>query len=190
MTIDFNAEHVGIRRDAEWLCYAQCSAASRTGGLGGKSLSVIHTGGGNGGLGANNTGSTVQRLGGGGAGGYTSNGGNGGGHNTTQTTSFDGGSGGNYNASFNTCSGGFGVTLLGSRVPGSNGVPVGSPYPPNVNNTSTALRNAPPRGGGRYGGGAAVIYNTTSGNVNGQSSGGVRIIWGEGRSYPYNALDV
>ena len=163
-------------------------------------------GGGNGGFGGSGTNSS-NTGGGGGAGGYLGNGGAG------ESVSFDGlapgtagqgGGGGGGGASYGTSSGaGGGVGLKGVGASGAAG----------AMDTSGGVGSVPPDtagvGGGRPGTtnepggtGGNLRYTITPLSVTpGETliayvaggpgySGGVRIMWGGGRSYPSNAGDL
>lgn len=137
--------------------------------------------------------------GGGGAGGYTGNGGNGGEGSTTAYTWYGtDGSGGSGGAGGGGAGGGYqygeyqegyfgfygtggwpggGVGLYGQGVSGSGSYAAGGVY-----------QGQPGSGGSaqNYGGGGCgpAVYN---GSYNGGGPAAVRIIWGPGRSFPYNA---
>jgi hypothetical protein len=122
----------------------------------------------------------VESMGGGGAGGYTGSGGNGayGTSNGNSGTGGGGGGGGNGWATFQTTisSGmGGGVGLLGQGTNGSGGST-------SSGSGSGGGSGSQFSGSGSFGGGARARNNTTS-PFSGQS-GGVRIIWGAGRSFP------
>jgi hypothetical protein len=148
-------------------------------------------GGGNGGTGGAAV-NTTSGAGGGGAGGYSGNGGNGGAQGANNgaaaATNSGGGGGGAGGTSGAFGGGGGGVHLFGIGSTGSGGV-----YGAATNNLAAAgnfgsygkvgtMSNtgggySPPLGGG---------YAGTSAQVSGGGTapGGVRIIWGPGRSFP------
>ena len=134
--------------------------------------------GGYGGHGGRNTGGG----GGGGAGGYGGTGGNGGVKNYgygSSGTAGGGGGGGGQRSGGEQNNGGGGVGLDGQGTDGLRGTP---------NNPGGGGSGGAGGGkagiGGLYGGGAGGCEDDTnrSGSVGG--AGGVRIIWGSGRSYP------
>jgi len=141
--------------------------------------------GGYGGRGAPNTGGG----GGGGAGGYGDTGGDGGvgnGGTGSYGRNGGGGGGGGHGATGEQNNGGGGVGLDGQ---GSDG-PGGSKNKPGGGG-SGGSGGGKAGVGGTYGGGAGGPEDDTnrSGSVGG--AGGVRIIWGSGRSYPStNTADV
>jgi hypothetical protein len=147
-------------------------------------------------------GTTTAQNGGGGAGGYTGIGGNGGNATTPGAAGQGGGGGGGtFRTSTDGTPGGGGVGLYGQGVDG-----IGSIFE-TVNQTYLGWRtggfggsegqNGSPEyegnrlgttrvnNGGAFGGGAGGS-GTTRGGGNG-GSGAVRIIWGEGRSFPFRA---
>lgn len=171
-----------------------------------------HIGGGDGGFATTGTGS-----GGGGAGGYSSSGG-GGGHGSGGVfgNGGDGGGGGGgggaADSSPSTRQNGAGVYLHGEGVSGAGGKRSGAVLPVHGSN----FGEGSPRGAGRKAvdasnlamAGGNLRYTITplavtpgetlqvvvgsrpsTGGTN-EMQGGVRIIWGEGRSYPSNAKDV
>lgn len=146
-----------------------------------ETTTVTAYGGGNGGAGGgsnNNNGGG----GGGGAGGYGGNGGNGGaGNSGIGGTGSNGGGGGGGGQSLGGTNnnGGGGVGILGQ---GSNGGGGGTNSP---GGGGSGGNNGGSGGvGGAYGGGAGGCEDDT--NRGGLTGGGgaVRIIWGNGRSYP------
>jgi hypothetical protein len=116
---------------------------------------------------------TTSASGGGGAGGYSGNGGNGGVGAVAGTAGAGGGGGG----------GGGG----GSGGTGGNGGGVGI-FGQGTNGTAGAAGSAGGAGsngsGQTYGGGGRGSDSSTSTNATAGGRGVVRIIWGEGRSYP------
>lgn len=142
--------------------------------------------------------------GGGGAGGYTGNGGNGGvggvfvsngsagagggggggGGATTAANSGGGGGGGTglQGQGANGSGGGTGTYIGGGGTAGSSGT-VGASGSAVGQDGGPAGRVNQGGNGGTYGGGAGCSRVSGSGG-----SGGVRLIWGEGRSFPNNAV--
>lgn len=142
--------------------------------------------------------------GGGGAGGYTGNGGNGGvggvfvsngsagagggggggGGATTAANSGGGGGGGTglQGQGANGSGGGTGTYIGGGGTAGSSGT-VGASGSAVGQDGGPAGRVNQGGNGGTYGGGAGCSRVSGSGG-----SGGVRLIWGEGRSFPNNAM--
>lgn len=140
------------------------------GGNGGKSSHAINDGGGSGGRGHR---SGTGRYAGGGAGGYLSDSflGKGGDAAPDTNTSTVGGANsgsGSGGRSLGNSKGG-GVGLYGIGLTGGNGRVV-SPYNGQDGSPADVMC-----GGGGYG-------------VTSDFNGGIRIIWGEGYSYPYNAV--
>lgn len=117
--------------------------------------------------------------GGGGAAGYAGDGGKGAGDDT----SWEPGTGGAAAGGLNNAGSGGGVGLKGVGPSGTDHGEGGSGGTDGVSFPPGAGREW----GGRYGGGSGGERNTSgpSGGI-----GGIRIIWGEGRSYPNNAADV
>jgi len=166
-------------------------SSNTSGGLGG---TYVGDGGGNGGRGGNGmygSGNTTGAGGsGGGAGGYSGNGGNFG-----QNGAGGGGGGGKSTA------------LQGAQIlPGHGGGGVGI-YGEGPSGLTSAGTHTPPTGGsgggdgtinytaGAYGGGGGGNYQGQNGWGNAQNSGqsgagAVRIIWGEGRSFPATNVDL
>ena len=115
---------------------------------------------------------------GGGAAGYAGNGGDGGTLNSPGTAGSGGSGGGGFGGTATgNAGGGGGVGLLGIGASGVGG-DAGNPGGTGGSNGSDGAINRLP---GRFGGG---------GSGTPASAGGLRIIWGAGRSYPNNALDV
>lgn len=127
--------------------------------------------------------------GGGGAGGYGDKGGDGGnGNNGTGSYGRNGGGGGGQGQTIggeqNNGGGGVGLDGQGSDGPGGSGREPGGGGSGGSGGGKAGI-------GGTYGGGAGGPEDDTnrSGSVGG--AGGVRIIWGSGRSYPStNTADV
>lgn len=167
-----------LLRGTAALCIAYAGAtrsgtaeARPVGGFGGKSASPVNDGGGNGGAGHN----YPARQGGGGAGGYLGNGGNCSELTATSTAGAVGSGSGsgarNYSASFvQTIRQGGNVGLFGIGITGASA-------------TNGGMSN------GNFGSPGAVMcgggdFQTT---IN-RYGGGIRIIWGEGYSYPSDAI--
>lgn len=158
--------------------YTYLSPTSRAGGT------YVGDGGGNGGNGGSGgTHYDPDAAGGGGAGGYSANGGVG--DNVSASGSYGAGSGGSASGGQTSGSGqaygGGGVNPYGSGTAGSSQAQGGSGGG-NGNNTYTSTTTA---GGGAYGGGGG---GRTSFNSNipahAGANGVVRVIWGDGRSFP------
>lgn len=146
--------------------------ATRTGGA---STGTERDGGGAGGNSGGN--STDTGSGGGGAGGYTGNGGNGG---TTGAGSNGAGGGGGGGGATNAGRGygGGGTGWIGSA---ENGVAGGFNAP---GTGGSGGGNASGPDGGYPGGGGGGCDDDTNGAGGNGGNGAVRIIWGNGRSYP------
>lgn len=153
--------------------------------------------GGDGGTGYIPTPSGFARLGGGGgAGGYRGkigaadgNGGtyaNSGGQNGSRGGGGGGGAAANSPPLGAESGGGGGVELYGE---GSNGLGGDShPYGGDPGGGGSGGSNASGQDGGLYGGGAGSKRYSSPGQRGGNGgSGAVRIIWGDGRSFPFNA---
>lgn len=188
--------------------FGSASLVAGFGGVAGGAGGIfVGDGGGNGGAGGTPSG-LFYEGGAGGAGGYTGNGGRGGYNATTGLAGQDGtGGGGGGGGAFardygiyigQRPSGGGGVGLLGRGASGAGAVgadfeTVGGRGGSGGGNGTWGTEGAPnlaeanrrPANGGSYGGGG------TAAGANGVGGGGaVRIIWGEGRSFPLNAPDV
>jgi hypothetical protein len=152
------------------------SGAPVSGGSGGAALG--YSGGGNGG-GGGTASSNTRGGGGGGAGGYSGNGGNGGTVSTPPESGAGGGGGGGAEGSAQG-NGGGGVGILGEGSSGASGGGGGSGGSNGVNSGNSNPGSNTAVHGGLYGGGGSGgdNFGTTGGN------GAVRIIWGDGRSYP------
>lgn len=140
--------------------------------------SSIGDGGGNGGNGS---------VGGGGAGGYSGNGGAADGVNNNSGGSGSGGGGGAgagvYNYPTNWAGGGgggVGVYGEGSSGAGGSGVAGGGGGSGGDAGTNAGGTSGPGGNGGKYGGAAGQGKN----GAGTRGPGAVRIIWGEGRSFP------
>lgn len=160
----------GIYRGTEKLCVSTSGSAT-LGGRGGKTADPINDGGGNGGNGYISGGSRT----GGGAGGYTGNGGN---ANSNATSATDGtggaGGGGCFTSSpFNMSGTGGGTGIIKAGTSGTHGI-----------NGSPNGRAGSSGSGKNYGGGGAYWDTQTAPGI-----GGIRIIWGNLRSYPDNSED-
>ena len=154
---------------------------------GGTSTGTERDGGGNGGPGgaarSNNGGG-----GGGGAGGYNGNGGDGGvGNSGTGEggSGGGGGGGGGQSAGGTQNNGGGGVGIFGGPIDGLGGS-TGSPG----TGGSDGQAGQPGGFGGEFGGGGGGAEDDTTALGADGGVGGVRIIWGVGRSYPNNAEPV
>lgn len=134
---------------------------------------------------------------GGGASGYSGNGGNGGdGTILAQAGSGGGGGGGGRGQATRSNSGAGGVGIQGQGANGAGGQNVGQGSP-STDGTGGGGGSGGQSGGnagglldanygGAFGGGAGA--ENDNGNVAGQAGrGAVRIIWGTGKSYPFNA---
>lgn len=152
------------------------------GGQGGTSVHAPEFSDYGGGRGGNRQGSQASaNAGGGGAGGYLGNGGAGGHSSTHQPTDgAGGGGGGGRGGNASTRHHGAGVGLLGI---GADGLASNGATPPTG---GSGGGNATSAGPGEYGGGRSggAAQNQVGG------AGGVRIMWGGGRAYPYNAGDL
>ena len=166
------------------------ATARTTGGAGGVSSGSGRTGGGNGGRGG--IGDTANSPGGGGgAGGYSGNGGNGAdaGADTNPVAGSNGagGGGGGGSTENNDAGGGGGVGIYGQGTNGSGGAATtdgsggggGSGGANGSDGTASGANGA----GGLYGGGGAGGEGAAY-TPGGGAHGVVRIIWGNGRSFP------
>jgi len=140
--------------------------------------SAVGDGGGDGGRG---------QVAGGGAGGYSGNGGRAYGETNQSGTSGSGGGGGGgggvYNYPTNWAGGGgggVGVYGEGSSGSGGSGVAGGGGGSGGDAGTSASGTSGPGGNGGKYGGAAGQGKN----GAGTRAPGAVRIIWGEGRSFP------
>lgn len=160
----------GIKRGSDFLVVSYTGNTNTyVGGLGGKNASEINDGGGNGGNATYVSQGGTPGPCGGGAGGYAGNGGNAIGGNAPAG---GGGGGGHYLYQSPNRNWGYG---------GGTGIVVQGPSGTGGTNLNSSTVNGKPGSGGsgqKFGGGR-----------NG-SSGGVRIIWGNGRSYPTSSADV
>lgn len=132
-----------------------------------------------GGLGSNSP-SAHGGAGGGGAAGYSENGGN---ARISTLPSVDAAAQGANRADWAGGNGGGGVNLFGSGIPGESYSQGGSWGANGVSGSGPNGGNGGQYGGG--GGGGGVGSYSAPGGTGGQ--GAVRIIWGPGRSFPYNA---
>jgi len=161
--------------------------SSLGGGVGGSSGGTERDGGGSGGDGGSPT-DNAGGGGGGGAAGYGGDGGDGGTGNNGEGTNGSGGAGGGgggQQSSGTQNNGGGGVGIIIKGVSGSGG---------ESNNPGGGGSNGSDGGsagvGGIYGGGGgATEDDTTSLGADG-GSGAVRVIWGEGRTYPDNSMPL
>lgn len=135
------------------------------------------------------TNSANAGAGGGGAAGYSGSGGNG---NPALTPGGNGtGGGGGGGAGGNNTRGnsaGGGVGLYGQGANGVGGTTSNSTYTVQVGNPgSGGIRSASNNSGGSYGGGGGQDNDHPNYDYSEGGNGGVRIIWGTGKSYPFNA---
>lgn len=174
-----NAGNTKLTRGSTELCIAfagigvSAGVPNASGGGGGKDASPINDGGGNGGLGSVTTGS--RRYGGGGAGGYMGSGGNTSSSQASTAGAPDSGSGSGgslYNTPGND------VNMRGGYV-GLSGIGITGAGVTNGGNG----RNGSPAETMCGGGDGGSVWETRTYN------GGIRIIWGEGYSYPENAKE-
>ena len=160
-----------------------------TAAAGGTSTGSERDGGGSGGLGGHPR-HNFGGGGGGGAGGYNGNGGNGGSGNNSGTTpnggqgtGGGGGGGGGQGTGGVQDNGGGGIGIYGGPINGAGGA-IDSP----AGGGSNGQGGQSGGDGGLFGGGGGGREDDTSGAGGTGGSGGVRIIWGAGRSFPDNAL--
>ena len=138
----------------------------------------VYDGGGSGGITFNHGG-----YNGGGAGGYSGDGGGGGASNATGNYNNAGGGGSHGAWAYN---GGGGVGILGEGASGADSTGNGFGGSGGGDGTGPGTDSAQSQTGGDYGGGASGRW---AGNTGGK--GAVRIIWGDGRSFPStNTADV
>ena len=173
------------------------NSTTAAGGSGGGSTGTERDGGGTGGAGgtAQNNGAGA---GGGGAAGYSGNGGQGAGAGTAITAGNGGGGGGGNNnngaSSANAEQNGGGVGLYGQGTNGStNATPSAKMGSYNLSPSTGDGRQtvATSLQSGTYGGGGGAIEDDTSSAGHAGGNGGIRIIWGSGRTYPStNVADV
>lgn len=162
--------------------------------------SVGGVGGGEGGFGSAGNGGSGEGIntnsigsGGGGAGGYSGAGGKGGRIGTPAQAGQGGGGGGGASGNdlFQTGGGGGGVGLLGQGLNGSAGLQGvagsggGGGGSGGQNGDDVGNGGLPAAGGQFGGGGGGGAQGNNQGGVG--SIGAVRIIWGQGRSFPFNA---
>jgi hypothetical protein len=174
------------------------SGSSSTGGVNapGGSPGGTYDGGGSGGTGGQG-GTTSSGGGGGGAGGYSGNGGAGGTSTGSPSSgqNGNGGGGGGGGQSGNKALGGGGVGIFGQ---GSNGIGQGgtsghggggSFADVGISFYGTTGLDASDSFGGKVGGGGGGKSNTAQAPAYGSAGGKgiVRIMWGVGRSFPFNA---
>lgn len=179
------SEGIGLFRGTTKLIFA-------VGGNGGASMGDVTKTGGVGG-----TASGQASGGGGGAGGYTANGGKGGNAGAAGASSADGGGGGgggpiDLGGAYSCIAGIGGGTYLGginlAGGPGGAGgaAQVGQTWPPGADDGGNGGLSHTHYGGvvrcGRGGRGGSTGSHVVAGGPN-----GLRIIWGAGKSYPYNA---
>lgn len=139
--------------------------------FGGQPSGTHMSGGGTGGLGGFVSGTVA---GGGGAGGYSGKGGDA----RHGAAAFQPGQGGG-GAGAQVAIGGGGTGIYGEGPSGTTSAQGGSG---GTNGTTSA------EGGGKFGGGGGA--NSSNSALGRGGTGAVRIIWGEGRSFPFNAGDV
>lgn len=181
-----NAGSAVLRRGSTDLCIAYASgwviygtAASNltvVGGRGGKNASPINDGGGDGGTGIQTNRSPTDFIFGGGAGGYLGKGGDATSNSSLDTAGDSGSGSGSGSRSYNRPAGnaarryGGGVGLHGVGVTGLDATPgqYANGRDGSVSSVMCGAGNRPP--------------NATTWNA------GVRIIWGSGYSFPYNAI--
>lgn len=157
------------------------STSSAAGGAGGSSGGTERDGGGLGGRGGGGRNNNCGGAGGG-AGGYSGNGGNGAsGNSPSGGTSGSGGAGAGGSSNSGQAFGGGGVGILGS---GESGI-----YNTNSGGQggSFGANGLTDRTAGLFGGGGGAEEDDTPSNGAPGAQGAVRIIWGEGRQYPFNA---
>lgn len=176
-----NSAYTRVTRGGTILCIAYAGGVfydkyniTTNGGYGGKRANTVNDGGGSGGIGQN---TTSGNKAGGGAGGYLGDGGNASTSPTASTAGVAGsgsGSGGRIVPPYSNVdvmfSGG-NVGLLGVGATGASATNNGFSF--GVNGSA----NGGLCGGGNYRGNPPAGYN-----------GGIRIIWGEGYSFPSNAV--
>ena len=178
-----NGGDTKLMRGGTVLCHASGGSAgqwnSTSGGAGG--YRVVGDGGGSGGTGGGGASLYGNCGGGGGAGGYSGNGGSAG------SSGSGGAGGGGSNGSSSGANGGGGVGLLGQGSNGSGGPGGGGS---GGNNGSTSRYNGLSHNGlagGNYGGGGGGGANQPGSSISDAGrggNGGMRIIWGPGRSFP------
>lgn len=160
--------------------------SSTVAGIGGNSYiagSFVGDGGGNGGNGVNTTSSSYS-SGGGGAGGYTGNGGAGA-YYTNSPTAGTGGAGGGGGGGVENGAGarGGGVGIFGIGASGSAGS-----YNANAGGDGSVNASNSPIASSAFGyGGRSTDLNTSFSTTAAGGNGAVRIVWGRGRTYPYEA---
>ena len=167
-----------------------------TGNIGGAGGTYVGDGGGNGGAGGSSY-AIFSVAGGGGAGGYSGTGGKG--ADSTATTGATAGSGGGGAGGYALSSipgiidfvyfgggGGGGVGLYGQGANGSPGYGGGGGSGGTNGGTGTTYAGNIGGVGGTYGGGGGgnITEYSSTGPAGSGGPGGVRIIWGQGRSYP------
>ena len=127
--------------------------------------------------------------GGGGAGGYNGQGGPGGTSNSVAGEGGEGGGGGGgsgQSAGGTQNNGGGGVGIFGGPISGAGGAGVAAGDP--GKGGSNGQDGQPGGVGGKFGGGGGGPEDDTLALGADGGDGGVRIIWGAGRSFPDNAL--
>lgn len=154
----------GLRRGTTWLC----KAANANGGTGGSAIDCVGD--------VANSGGNATSYGGGGAAGYSGDGGSGGTLGGNGVGGSGGGGGGGASDAGGTVGAGGGVGVDGEGASGAGGIYDGFP--------SSAIN------GGDGSGGIAGSLGGGGGDLRDAGRGGIRIIWGPGRSYPNNAEGV
>lgn len=174
---------------------------SLTGGQGGRLGSTANGGtrvGGDGGGDGGKGSFTGSKGSGGGAGGYNGAGGDGASANDTAGQTGQGGGGGgggNGNGFGGWVGGGGGVGVFGQGTNGAGGSVPTSDANGSVTagkagsgGTDGGASKANGAGGGTYGGGGSPGNGVNEYPGGGGGNGAVRLIWGGGRSFPYNAV--
>lgn len=152
----------------------------------------FNKGGGNGGNTLNSDG--CGGSGGGGAGGYSGVGGTGGKACNSGTPGKGGGGAGGDGSNGQTAGGGGGVGLLGVGADGKNDVAGNNNDGAAGGGGSGGANGVPGSGnngghGGLYGGGGGGSHDMAQGSGGNGAAGGMRVIWGAGRSFPSQAAD-
>lgn len=187
----YGAGDNGIKRGSTNLLLAK-GASGQTGGQATSCVGDAKYSGGNGGAGGTNN---VTVGGGGGAGGYSGAGGAGGGggaSGSASTGAGGGGGAGGYSGRAGGGGGGINLYIQGSsgsggvyNAAGSHGGGGGSGGNQGVNSLVGDYTGG---NGGTYGGGGGGGCVNNAGGIG--RNGGMRIIWGIGRSYPSSSGNV
>ena len=169
-------------------------------GGGGSIGTGLSGGGGNGGSGYRKSGFEAGANGGGGAGGYSGNGGNGARTNNNAGAGSGGGGGGGTsyvagNGNTFRIGGGGGVGVYGEGSSGGGGTgTIHGTYGRAGSGGSNGSSGGYFGNGGGYGGGGSTPaddYPSNGGSHSGSGgNGAVRIIWGDGRSFPSTNVDL